>query len=763
MPLVAIAVLAYAAGLLLGFGGVVVPSLVVAGVATLLAILGRVPASSVGVAALLIAGVVTARACEATDARCRTRAMEAAEWTVDVEVAAAAGVLGAGVLHGASCTLPARVAIRHGDVAAGARVRLSGVLLPARRGVLLREARVVATESGTRVWPAARARATLAVDRVFRGDSALARALLVADVRAIPPAMRERFADAGLVHILSISGLHVAIVAAAIQLALGALRIPARAATLLGVAITALYVAMLGAPPPAVRAAVMLTIIALAGLAQRHSSPWAPLALGAVVPLLLDPRTAAELGWQLSVAGMTALVASGALVARLRGAGRPLRRLRGWRLHVTRELVASTVACLTTAPLIAWAFGSLSLVAPLSNLVAAPLVGVLQPTLFLALAWAPVQPIALLVADAAHPLLRALDLLATIAAGVPGAAVAVAPTFGTALCSGVAACALLVACAGAARHVAPALGVVLLSLAGMLWLPLVSQGDWRRLRPRVELHMLDVGQGDALALRTPRGRWIVFDAGGAWRGGDAGRSTVVPYLRRRGGAVAAFVLSHPHTDHVGGAATLLRALRPAEYWDPGFAGGAEAYRASLDEVARRGILWRRVHPGDSLQLDGVSVSFLAPDSAWTAGLTDPNLASTVALVRYGAVRFLLVGDAERAEEDWLLAHLGDELRADVLKVGHHGSRTSSTPAFLSAVAPRVALVSVGAGNFYGLPNASVMLSLEARGASVLRTDLDGAVVVRSDGHALSVESGGSEWSVAARTRDTARLTATGPR
>jgi competence protein ComEC len=109
------------------------------------------------------------------------------------------------------------------------------------------------------------------------------------------------------------------------------------------------------------------------------------------------------------------------------------------------------------------------------------------------------------------------------------------------------------------------------------------------------------------------------------------------------------------------------------------------------------------------------------------------------------VRFLLVGDAERAEEDWLLANAPDQLRADVLKVGHHGSATSSTGEFVQAVAPRLALVSVGAGNSYGHPSQSVLRTLARAGAAILRTDRSGTVVVRTDGHSLEIEQNGDRW------------------
>jgi competence protein ComEC len=216
---------------------------------------------------------------------------------------------------------------------------------------------------------------------------------------------------------------------------------------------------------------------------------------------------------------------------------------------------------------------------------------------------------------------------------------------------------------------------------------------------------------------------------------------------RRGGALNSFVLSHPHSDHVGGAASVLAALHPRFYWDAAFAGGAEAYIASLAAAKNQGVEWHRVHPGDSVAVDGVTLSFLAPDSAWTVGLKDPNLASTIALVRYGLVRFLLVGDAERAEEDWLLARGPSRLRADVLKVGHHGSSTSSSDEFLAAVHPSLALISVGAGNMYGHPSGDVIRALGRVGAEVLRTDESGTVIVRTDGIHIEVEAKGQKWEL----------------
>jgi competence protein ComEC len=407
-------------------------------------------------------------------------------------------------------------------------------------------------------------------------------------------------------------------------------------------------------------------------------------------------------------------------------------------------LIGSTVATIASAPIIAWIFGRISIVAPLTNLVANPVIGLAQPMIFVGMILAPVEPLARLFADAAHPLLLALDRIAATGAGVAHSTIEVAPTMTAAALSCIVSGAVIVACAS--REWIRAACIALVAGGLIVWLPLAPS------RPGlVELHMLDVGQGDAVALRTPHSHWVLFDAGGAWRGGDAGRSTVIPYIARRGGRLDAFVLSHPHTDHVGGAAAVLSALSPATYVDAGFPGGADAYRASLAAARTKRVRWVRAHPNDSLVIDGVTITFLAPDSTWTAGLTDPNLASVIARITFGNVRMLLVGDAERAEEDWLLARDPEALRADILKVGHHGSSTSSTEAFLDAVRPSVALVSVGEGNVYDLPKPEVMQRLAAFGAQVLRTDRLGTIVARPDGERIYLEAAGDRWELARRS------------
>lgn len=685
MPLICWAVAAYVAGLLSGFTPTLGATALVVGV---LAALAALPAAFRGrvvplaCALLFAAGLFVARDTARRDAACSARAWAARDWSA-VRAPVPCGALG-------------------GDTAGS--------------GLLER-------------W---RKRTGVTIDSLFGADAPLVRALLIADKSTLSADVKDRFVAAGLVHILAIAGLHVAIVAGAILLVLEALRVSRPRARWLAFGATALYVAAIGAPPSALRSATMLGISTLSRSLDRPVSPWAVLALGAAIPLV-DPHGATSVGWQLTIAGFAALTAAGIWVKR-----RVPRTVRGWRRSLLRHFAVSTLATLVTAPLVAWTFGRVSIIAPLTNLIAAPIIALLQPALFLAMLIAPAHDAAVFVAHAAHPLLVALDGVATAGAAVPYGSLTVAPTLAVAISGGVAAIALVVA--ASSRYAGRALVAGSLAVASCLWWPLAAAGSGE-----AELHVIDVGQGDAVAVRTPHGRWILVDAGREWPGGDAGRKFVIPYIRRLGGDLSVFVLTHPHADHVGGAVSVFRALHPLVYRDAAFAGGSTPYRRSLDVAGQLGVPWARVHPGDSLAVDGVSVRFLAPDSAWTAHLTDPNLASTVALVRYGDVRFLLTGDAEAPEEAWLLGRDHEALAADVLKVAHHGSSTSSTSAFLDAVHPRVAVISVGVGNSYGHPSSEVVRSLLDRGVMVLRTDQLGSIVVRTDGHSLTVTAGGHLW------------------
>ena len=725
---------------------------------------GRAHTLLVALAAIAMAATAHARASASRMAQCRVglHAVIARGDTIaavfDDPVAPRARSRGVASGRGtlAACRVPIMARFTEGRAAAGVWVSVAGHGFATNTGLRLDEASVTASASTRRDWRReARARTGAIIDRDFGRNAPLVRALLIADQDGIAPDVRDRFADAGLVHLLSISGLHVAIIAGALLTLAGALRLSRTLAFLAAMTVIMVYVAALGAPPPAVRSAVMLGVVGIAERLQRPTHPWTALALGAVLPAL-EPAVVLDLGWQLSVSGMAALVAARALWRRVRLLHRRdvtprvrpalawLQRLEGWKSTAAREVVTGTVATLVTAPLIAWTFGRISVIAPFSNLLAGPLVTFVQPALFLALLASPWPSLARLIADATAPPLAMLDAVAHGAAHIPGATLRVAPTALGALATGAASAAFVRATAS--RHWTRGLLVASGALTVAIWAPMRLTGSGR-----LELHLLDVGQGDAIALRTPRGRWMLVDAGRRWDGGDAGRRTVVPYVRTYGGPIAAFIMSHAHDDHVGGAASVVAALAPADWWESAVVTRSAAYGGALTAVRDTHGRWHRGHPGDRWMLDGVEVRVLAPDSAWTAAQHDANETSVVLRIAYGQVAFLLTGDAEAAEEQWMLQHTDpDLLRADILKLGHHGSRTSSTGPFVDAVAPRLGLVSVGAGNRYGHPSPQTLETFAARGVPLLRTDQEGTVVVETDGRVIAVRTGGERWMLPER-------------
>jgi competence protein ComEC len=736
MPLVLWAALAYALGLLAALSLDTAAAIALAALMLVVAVVyaRRGLSAHAAVALLLVAGELAAGATRANAARCDAQLGRAPEWRGTFEGGAHPGDVAHATLEAGGCRSHATLLVTDGVARPADVARIRGNASTDTRGLLVRDA-ILDDASHPRSLAGLRASVGARIDRLFGTDAPVVRALVIADMSAIPAEQRDRFARAGLVHMLSVSGLHVAIIALALELLASMLRLPARPAHVVTLLVIGCYVAGIGAPPPAVRAAVMLGLLLGSRLLQRPTSPWAVLAVGGAAPLM-DARTVLDLGWQLSVAGTVALVAGGSLAGRLLP-----KRWRGTRRALARAALVSVIATVVTAPLVAWSFGRLALLGPVTNLLADPIMGALQPLLFLALC-SPMAWASALAADAAHVLLVAFDGIATQAARVPGGAPIVLPTVLGACAGGAGALAVVAACV-AERPARAALAA--LGCAGVM----VCEPLARPIHRDTELHVLDVGQGDALAIRTRQGRWIVVDAGRSWPNGDAGKSVVVPYIAHRGGVVSLFVLSHPHADHVGGAASLFAALRPARFLDPGYVGTTPPYLAALAVARSDGIPWQRVRPGDSLVVDEVVLTALAPDSAWAAHLDDANLASTVLLVRVGSVRMLLTGDAEAPEEDWLLAHARQALAADVLKVAHHGSATSTTAPFLAAVRPRLALVSVGAHNSYGHPDPEVLEALRASGAQLLRTDLAGTIVVYTDGRQLDAEVRATRWAVPA--------------
>ena len=243
--------------------------------------------------------------------------------------------------------------------------------------------------------------------------------------------------------------------------------------------------------------------------------------------------------------------------------------------------------------------------------------------------------------------------------------------------------------------------------------------------------VLDVGQGDATLIRSPGGRWILVDTGPRTQSFDAGERRILPYLEQRGvESLEVLILTHPDMDHVGGAASLLARIPVGRVLGPGVPAGTGVFVDALESAQDAGVPWSSIQAGDSLNLDGMALRVLAPERGREDRESgDPNALSVVLELRFGAFYALLTGDAPAASEREFLPRILST-RITALKVGHHGSATSTSPALVLKTRPELALVSVGRRNRFGHPAPDVVGRLRKVGARVIRTDLNGNLVLR---------------------------------
>src|SRR5436309_1585204 len=558
---------------------------------------------------------------------------------------------------------------------------------------------------------------------LFGARAPLVDALVFAPNATLDADMRERYARAGLAHILSISGLHVGFLAAWLALVLRRLGLgppPARA----GAAALLLfgYLWLLAFPAPATRAVVMLVTSEVARLRQRVVAPRGVIALSGVVLLLADPWALHSVGAWLSV------TAIGAVIWADRATARAPRALR---------LVAPALAAtLVTAPITALAFGTVAPIGVVANLVAIPLAAVAVPGLVLALVLSCVfAGLAQLLAAGAGLALALLDLIATGAAQVPGGHVVMTAGWqAAALWAGVALAAWWLW--NSPRRpwlIAARVGFLTTVFVVTTFRDVVTLDDCRCLT----VSFLDVGQGDAAVLRTPNGRWIVIDGGPRIPGSDAGRRVVVPFLRRHGaGRVALVVATHGDADHLGGIPAVVETFQPELVLEPGEPLGRPLYLEFLAAVEGSGARWHAARAGDRVELDGVLLEVLSPDSVWMTLPLDVNEHGVVVRVTFGATRLLFQADAGLPVEGHLAGHVG---QVELLKVGHHGSLTATSDAWLGEARPREAVISVGARNNYGHPAPEVLGRLRRWGSEIFRTDQAGTITFTTDGQRTHVD------------------------
>lgn len=565
----------------------------------------------------------------------------------------------------------------------------------------------------------------------------LLRALIIGDRSGLGESTTEAFRQAGLAHLLAISGQHVGLVAIVFFfLCRGLLYlvprvglwVPVQKLAWFGALVpTVVYVGLAGFPVSALRALILLSVFAMTFVCQRSRDLWSALALAGFVILLMDPASLFSSSFQLSFVAVAAMIL-------FLGDMKP-----GILSKVLSIFFTSLIVTFLTAPLLAYYFRAIPLAGLLANVIAIPLLGivVLPLSLLTIIVGLFSQSVGTFLLS---PATQTADVLIGLARWFSSWELSLPVSLRPIQ---------VVFC-----YISFSLFLlrkewwkrsVLVTLTLLVLLGVEEAYSQYATQEKLRLTMLDVGQGDAILLELPAGEDYLIDGGGfyipkdqrKYSVTDIGKRVILPYLKQQGiDSLEGIILSHPHPDHYEGLISVVRDLPVKHFYWNGDKFDDSSFEEMMRLLREKKVGRYRIHKAsDAIKKDSVMIQWLGPKDGVPASMNDRSL---VMRIDHGEICFLLTGDIEASAEKRLVKE--GQLECDILKAPHHGSNTSSTMSFINAIKPKHVLISAGANNPFGQPDKEVIDRYKKMGIPIWRTDRNGAIRVISDGEEIEVET-----------------------
>ena len=551
-------------------------------------------------------------------------------------------------------------------------------------------------------------------------------ALLLGDKSTIDENMKLDFANTGVIHVLAVSGLHVGYVLIILTIFASIIRIPwgwNRVVIILGLFA---FCALTGGKPSVVRASIMAGLYVISPIVNRPVNIWNIIGFAACLLLAYDPLYIMGLGFILSFSAVISIIYFYGLFEKLLPEAINPTHIQNLFIKNTLSLfLVSLSAQIGTLPITAAFFHKIPIISLVANVIIVPIVGVIVVVGFMIIALSFSPFFSVLAGKVAWLLQIIISWFARFFSSFSFSSIPVEQIvlFDVAL-YGLMILGIFLVFQSKYR------GKGLITFLLMLNLMILGISP----KPVTNIIFMDVGQGDAALIQFSNGKTMLVDAGNRNRREDWGERVVLPVLNHLGIKMLDWtVMSHPHADHIGGLVSVVESIPTDTLMDTYSGYGSWTYNHLIDRYTELGTFIKKPKTGEILQITPKeSILFFAPDSIFSVNQHNVNNASIVFKLKVGEKSILFTGDLEH-EGDKALIQFGDHLKVDVLKVGHHGSITSTTEKVLSIIKPDLAVVSVGEGNKFSHPSPIFMNRLKDYQIEIHRTDYSGALWIQSDG------------------------------